>query len=78
MSGPAGSAACHIVNLQPALGGAEVFTMFFSRAVRAAGCRTMLYVDPAAAFWNHLEVEGVELVRVAHDMEILARPDAGA
>ena len=78
MSGPAGSAACHIVNLQPALGGAEVFTMFFSRAVRAAGCRTVLYVDPAAAFWNHLEVDGVELVRVAHDMDVLARPDAGA
>ena len=78
MSRPAGSAACHIVNLQPALGGAEVFTMCFARAVRATGCRTVLYVDPAAAFWNHLEVDGVELVRVVHDMEILARPDAGA
>ena len=78
MSLPAVSAACHIVNLQPALGGAEVFTMFFARAVCAAGCRAVLYVQPAAAFWNHLATDGVEIVRVRRDLDVLARLDAGA
>ena len=78
MSQPASSITCHIVNLQPALGGAEVFTMFFARAVRGAGCRAVLYVHPAAGFWNHLAAEGVEIVRKARDMEILTRLDAGS
>ena len=55
---------CYIINLQPALGGAEVFTMFFARAVRAAGCRTVLYVNPQVQFWNHLAADGVEIRRV--------------
>ena len=78
MSQPASSITCHIVNLQPALGGAEVFTMFFARAVRGAGCRAVLYVHPAAGFWNHLAADGVEIVHMARDMEILARLDAGS
>ena len=62
---------CYIINLQPALGGAEVFTMFFARAVRAAGCRTVLYVNPQVQFWNHLAADGVEIRRVSSDMAIL-------
>lgn len=69
---------CHIVNLQRGLGGAEVFTMFFARAVRAAGCRTVLYVHPSATFWNHLAVDGVELVRSATDAEIPVALAAGS
>ena len=69
---------CHIVNLQRGLGGAEVFTMFFARAVRAAGCRAVLYVHPSAAFWNHLAADGVELVRTATDAEIPGALAAGS
>ena len=58
MSEPMRAPDCHIVNLQPGLGGAEVFTMFFARAVRAAGCRAVLYAHPAAQFWNHLAADG--------------------
>ena len=69
---------CHIVNLQRGLGGAEVFTMCFARAVRAAGCRAVLYVHPSAAFWNHLAADGVELVRSATDAEIPGALAAGS
>ena len=62
---------CHIVNLQPALGGAEVFTMFFARAVCAAGGQAVLYVHRHAQFWQHLEADGVAIRPVASDMAIL-------
>jgi glycosyltransferase involved in cell wall biosynthesis len=58
---------CHVVNLQPSLGGAEVYTMSFVRAVKAAGCRVVLHVNPAAGFWAHLAAEGIEFSRVGAD-----------
>lgn len=63
---------CHVVNLQPLLGGAEVYTMFFARAIRAAGCEVVLHVNPAARFWAHLAAEGIALHAVEDDAEVLA------
>ena len=65
------SRQCHIINLQPGLGGAEVFTMFFARAVCAAGGQAVLYVHRQAKFWQHLEADGVEIRPVANDRAIL-------
>jgi glycosyltransferase involved in cell wall biosynthesis len=46
-------------NLSPTLGGAEVYTAFFSRALEAHGWPTRVVVDPAARFWDDLNFGGV-------------------
>jgi len=69
---------CHIVNLQPLLGGAEVYTMFFARAVRAAGCRVFLHVSPVAGFWAHLAAEDIAIRPASSDAEVLAVLPAGS
>jgi glycosyltransferase involved in cell wall biosynthesis len=48
-------------NLSPTLGGAEVYTAFFSRALAARGWRTRVVVNAAARFWNDLDLRGVRL-----------------
>jgi glycosyltransferase involved in cell wall biosynthesis len=52
-------------NLSPTLGGAEVYTAFFTRALVQLGWPTRLVVDPAARFWNDLDLGGAE--RTASD-----------
>jgi glycosyltransferase involved in cell wall biosynthesis len=42
-------------NLSPTLGGAEVFTASFSRALAASGWSTRVIVDRHARFWNGLD-----------------------
>lgn len=66
------TSACHIVNLQTGLGGAEVYTMFFARAVSASGCHTVLHVNPRAGFWQHLDQKGVEIVPAIADVDLLS------
>ena len=61
---------CHVVNLQPHLLGAEVYTIFFVRALKAAGCSVTLYAHPDARHWAGLEGTGVRIVRVAADTQI--------
>ena len=61
---------CHVVNLQPHLLGAEVYTIFFVRALKAAGCTVTLYAHPDARHWAGLEGTGVRIVRVAADAQI--------
>jgi glycosyltransferase involved in cell wall biosynthesis len=46
-------------NLSPTLGGAEVYTAFFSRALAARGWPTRMVVNPAARFWDDLDLGGV-------------------
>jgi glycosyltransferase involved in cell wall biosynthesis len=45
-------------NTSPTLGGAEVYTAFFTRALLRAGWRTRVVVDPHAGFWNALDLGG--------------------
>ena len=52
------------INLSPTLGGAEVYTAFFSRALAAHGWPTRVIVDAGARFWNELDFNAVELCRV--------------
>jgi len=47
-------------NLSPTLGGAEVYTAFFTRALVQLGWPTRLVVDPAARFWDDLDLGGAE------------------
>lgn len=46
------SAPCYQVNLQRGFGGGELYTASFTRALEAAGVRSILFVDPAADFWR--------------------------
>jgi glycosyltransferase involved in cell wall biosynthesis len=46
-------------NLSPTLGGAEVYTAFFSRALEARGWPTRVVVNPTAQFWDDLDFGGV-------------------
>ena len=61
---------CHVVNLQPHLLGAEVYTIFFIRALLASGCTASLYAHPAARHWGGLDGTGVHIVRVESDAQI--------
>lgn len=51
-------------NLSPTLGGAEVYTAFFSRALESRGWRTRVVVNPAATFWDDLDFGGVARVNL--------------
>ena len=69
---------CHVVNLQPHLLGAEVYTIFFVRALLAAGCDTTLFVHPDARHWGGLADSGARLVPVEGDQAIAAHLDERA
>ena len=45
---------CHVVNLQTFLGGAEVYTLFFTRALLDLGCAVTLHARPGIRHWETL------------------------
>ncbi|MBL8378754.1 MAG: glycosyltransferase [Burkholderiales bacterium] len=64
---------CHVVNLQEHLLGAEVYTIFFVRALLANDCQATLFVHPRARHWGALEALGAEIEPVASDTAIAER-----
>ena len=67
---------CHVINLQRHLGGAEVYTIFFARAMLAGGHQVSLYVNRAATCWSGLAAEGhalLSVIAVDNDLDIPAR-----
>jgi glycosyltransferase involved in cell wall biosynthesis len=60
------------LNLSTGLGGAEVYTHSFSRALRDAGWPTELIVAPEAGFWDELDFGAMRLHR-AGAAEIVPR-----
>lgn len=52
----------HQINLQKAVGGGEVYTRRFTRALADAGARVTLYVDPVNPFWRGLESDRIRIV----------------
>lgn len=63
---------CIQINWQGELGGGEVYTRFFTRALQALGWKVQLIVQRKARFWADLGLEGVELVPIEHGREIPA------
>ena len=61
----------HQVNLQRAVGGGEVYTRGFTRALADAGARVTLYVHPDNRFWDGLQDDRVRL-RTVPDPQALA------
>lgn len=63
--------AIHQINLSRGLGGGEVYTLFFTRALVELGCEVTLHVHREAEFWHRAELPGVRLVPVASGRELL-------
>lgn len=61
---------CYQVNLQRWFGGGEVYTGFFTRALRDLGWGTVIFVHPKATFWEKLLPAGTVLIRVNSFEEI--------
>lgn len=69
----------HLINLQKAVGGGEIYTRWFTRALARAGADVTLYVDRGNAFWSEIHDGNVTVVPVskASDIsEFLPRQDA--
>jgi glycosyltransferase involved in cell wall biosynthesis len=67
---------CHQVNLQPGIGGGEIYTRFFTRALAALGWRSELFAARGARFWRSLDIEA-DIVEVADEAELRGRlPEA--
>jgi glycosyltransferase involved in cell wall biosynthesis len=63
----------HHVNLQPVVGGGEIFTRSLTRALADAGARVTLYVHPQLRLWDELGSAGVEIVHAENEAQLLAR-----
>jgi glycosyltransferase involved in cell wall biosynthesis len=63
----------HQVNLQPAVGGGEIYTRWFTRALVEAGANVTLYVDRSARFWDGLEGDRITVVGVTDGNAIAER-----
>jgi len=62
---------CYQINLQEHFGGGEVYTQFFTRALRDFGYEVSLLVSPNAKFWTGMDLAGARVVPVEEN-EILA------
>jgi glycosyltransferase involved in cell wall biosynthesis len=64
---------CHVVNLQTYLGGAEVYTLFFTRALLDLGIGVTLHAHPQAGHWDTLRHPGLHIVHSRDSEEVAAR-----
>jgi glycosyltransferase involved in cell wall biosynthesis len=69
----------HHVNLQPIVGGGEIYTRALTRALADAGATLSLYVHPAVRLWDALAGERIAIIRTENERELLERlPREGA
>lgn len=69
----------HQINLQTAVGGGEIYTRWFTRALAQAGASVTLYVDQSNHFWAELASDQIEVVAVSGRDDIAHRlPQKGA
>jgi glycosyltransferase involved in cell wall biosynthesis len=74
-----GGLRIHHVNLQPLVGGGEIYTRALTRAMVDAGAKVTLYVHPTVRLWDGMESPGLNVVRVADEGRLVERlPDKGA
>lgn len=55
---------CYQINLQQGLGGGEVYTRFFTRALCELGWEVVLFVHERAHFWREAEIPGARFIPV--------------
>ena len=63
----------HHVNLQPIVGGGEIYTRALTRPLGDAGARVTLYVNPAVRLWDDLPGERIALVRAGDETQLMDR-----
>lgn len=69
----------HHVNLQPIVGGGEIYTRALTRALVDAGAQVTLYAHPAVRLWDGIDGPGLDVVRIENENQLLERlPDKGA
>lgn len=61
----------HHVNLQPIVGGGEIYTRSLTRALADAGAELRLYVHPAVRLWDGLADARIEIVRTENERQLL-------
>jgi glycosyltransferase involved in cell wall biosynthesis len=64
---------CYEINLQPGMGGGEIYTRFFTQALVALGCRVSLIALRGSWLAQHLRMEGVQIVEVDRQEDIPGR-----
>jgi glycosyltransferase involved in cell wall biosynthesis len=64
---------CHVVNLQTYLGGAEVYTLFFTRALLDIGCEVTLHAHPQTSHWSTLRHDRLRIVHSSDSDEVATR-----
>lgn len=65
------AAICYQINLQQGLGGGEVYTRFFTRALCELGWETVLFVHEQAHFWRAAEIPGARYIPVRRYEDII-------
>jgi glycosyltransferase involved in cell wall biosynthesis len=69
----------HHVNLQPIVGGGEIYTRALTRALVDAGAKVTLYAHPAVRLWDGMDGPGLDVLRVENENRLLERlPAKGA
>ena len=69
----------HHVNLQPFVGGGEIYTRSLTRALVDAGANVTLYAHPAVRLWDGMDGPGLDVVRIENENRLLERlPGKGA
>ena len=63
----------HHVNLQPIVGGGEIYTRALTKAFVDAGASITLYVHPAVRLWDSMEGPGLTVVRIPDEDALLER-----
>jgi len=62
---------CYQINLQQGLGGGEVYTRFFTRALCELGWEVVLFVHEQAHFWRAAEIPGARYIPVRRYADII-------
>ena len=69
----------HHVNLQPIVGGGEIYTRALTRALVDAGAKLTLYAHPAVGLWDGMDGPGLDVVRIDNEDQLCERlPPKGA
>ena len=69
----------HHVNLQPIVGGGEIYTRALTQALVDAGADVTLYVHPAVRLWDGMEAARLKRIQVENEGALLQRlPAEGA
>jgi len=61
----------HHVNLQPIIGGGEIYTRALTRAFLDASAQVTLYVHPSVRLWDAMEGPGLKRILVSDEKELL-------